>query len=180
MILMLSPFFSGEPHRFDDFRVGPATAQVSRKVMLDDVLIRLGMLLQQLAGHHDETRGAESALECAGLDERLLHGIELGAAFDRFHAGVLGKAGEIEATGYRAAVHEDGAAAAHSLPAALSRTVEAEVVLQHLDQALVRRDLRRHLSAVQPEAHLAPHFCIAMNTASAESGSAVRRTPTAS
>src|SRR5688572_3261193 len=110
----LPPFSCSELNRFDNLRVGRAATQVSRQVVLDRVVVRIRLLVEQLARHQDESRRAEAALERAGLDERLLHGIELGCAFDGFHAGVLGKGSEVEATRNRAAVHEDGAAAAHS------------------------------------------------------------------
>ena len=41
--------------------------------MLDVVVVRVGIFLQQLMRHQDETRRAEAALECAAIDEGLLH-----------------------------------------------------------------------------------------------------------
>jgi hypothetical protein len=73
----IPPFPCGELNRLDDFRVGPAAAQVSGQVMLDRVLVRVGMLVEKLARHQHESRRAEAALERARFDERLLDGIRV-------------------------------------------------------------------------------------------------------
>src|SRR5688500_2227147 len=174
------PSACGELHRLDDFRVGRAAAQVARQVVLDVVLARVGVLVQQLARHQHEARRAEAALECGRVDECLLHGVELAVRLDGRHFRAFEQRGEVQATRNRAPVHQHGAAAAQPLRAALASAVQAERLPQHFDQAFVRRDLRAHRLAVQTEADLSSHFCIAWNTASALSGSEVMRTPTAS
>src|SRR6185295_13030347 len=95
---------------------------------------------------------------------------------------LVGQSRKVEAARDGLAIDQHGAAAAQPLPATLARAVQAERLPQHLDQALVRRDLRLDRFAIQPEADRAPHFsfCIALNTASAVIGSEVSRTPTAS
>ena len=127
------------------------------------ILARLGDLVQQLARHQDEARGAEAALEGGALDERILHRVERVAAFYGLYFLVFSKNSQIKASGDGSAVDQHGAAAAQALSAALARAVEAERVAQHLDQVLVRRHLRRHGLAVQAELDFLPHFfCIAM------------------
>src|SRR3954467_6929005 len=139
------------------------------------------MLVEELASHQDEARRAETALEGAALDERLLHGIQFLVVFDRNDFPALRQAGQIEASGARRAVDEQGAAAAQALPAALARAMQAECIAQHFDQGFVRRDLRLDAFPVQLEANRLSHFfCIAMKTASGFIGSSVSRTPTAS
>src|SRR5687768_9292935 len=148
--------------------------------MLDVLVVRIGMLVQQLARHEDESGRAEAALEGAGLDERFLDRVELFIVFDSRHLRAFDEAGDIKAARYRASVDQHGAAAAQALAAAFARADEAELVAQHFHQGLVRRHLRRHGLAVQREANLPPHLCKAMKTASGFKGSEVMRTPTAS
>ena len=163
--------------------------------MPDLILVRIGMRLEQLRRHQHEARRAVSALEGAGLDERLLHGIEIMRVrvrerLDRAHLGAVDERGQVEAAGDRRAVHQHGAAAAHALPAALARAHQIEFALQQLDEVVMRLDLGRDLLAVEGEADRARHSSSpsglsalarsARNTASALSGSEVRRTPQAS
>src|SRR5437588_41180 len=90
----------------------------------------------------------------------------------------------VRVLGQELARHQDEAgraAAAQPLPAALARAVEPELLAQHFDERLVRRDLRLDALAVQRELDRAPHLrCSASNTACGFSGSSVMRTPIAS
>src|SRR5581483_3286620 len=174
------PLLRGELHRLDDLRVRGAAAQVAREIVADLVVRRIGIFLEQLARHQHEPRRAEAALEGLRLDESLLDGVEALAALDGRQFRAFQQRGELQATRDRAAVHEHRAAAAQALAAALARPVQPEAVAQHLDDVLVRRDLRLHRLAVQPEADGFPHFASPPKTASAVSGSEVSRTPTAS
>src|SRR5688572_28240619 len=125
--------------------------------MLDRVLVRIWMLVEQLARHQHETRRAEPALEGGALDERLLNRVERLPGFNRGNLRALRHGGEVEAAGDCGAVDEHRAAAAKALTAALARAVQAERVADHFDQRLVRRDLRRDRLAVQLEADLSSH-----------------------
>src|SRR5678815_1499859 len=178
---LLPPFLGGELHRFDDFRVRRAAAKVTGKVVPDRVVVGIRVLVEELARHQDETGGAEAALEGAALDERFLHRVGFGIAFDRNDVSSLGQRGEVETPRNRAAIDEQSATAAQALAAALARAVQAERSLQYLHQSLVRLDLRLDCFAVQAELNGASHFfCSAMKTASGFIGNSVRRTPTAS
>src|SRR6516164_4939799 len=181
--------------RVHDLGIGGAAAEIAREIVPDLILIRIGMCREQLRRHQHEARRAVSALERTGLDERLLHGIEIVRVrvrerLDRAHLGAVDERGQVEAAGDGRAVHQHGAAAAHALPAALARAHQIEFALQQLDEVVMRLDLGRDLLAVEGEADRASHSSSpsgvlalarsARNTASALSGSDVRRTPQAS
>src|SRR2546423_6475950 len=184
-----------ELHRGDDLGIGGAAAEVAREIVPDLILVGIGMRLKELRGHQHESRRAIAALEGAGLDECLLHGAQrlrarIGERLDGVHLGAVDEGREVEAAGDGLAVHQDGAAAAHALPAAFARAHQIEFALQHLDEVVMRLDLGRDLLAVEGEADRAGHASSssgalalarrARNTASGVSGSAVRRTPQAS
>src|SRR5438094_3017571 len=115
------------------------------------------MLIEELPRHQHEARRAEAALERGALDERLLHGVELAAVLHRLHPRALRQGGEVQTPRHRGAVDQHRAAAAQALAAAFARAVEAELLAQHLDERLVRRDLRLNAGAVQPELDRPPH-----------------------
>src|SRR5262245_47072844 len=139
------------------------------------------MLVEQLARHQDEAGRTEAALERGALDERFLDHIEGFAGFDGRNLRSLGQGRQVQAPGHRRSVHQHGAAAAQPLAAAFARAVQAERIAQHLDQRLVRGDLRRDRLAVERESNFPSHLpCKAMNTISGLIGSSVSRTPTAS
>src|SRR6516162_10128428 len=185
----------GDLDRVHDLGIGGAAAKIAREIVPDLILIRVGMRREQLRRHQHEARRAVSALERAGLDEGFLHGIEIVRVrvrerLDRAHLSVVDERGQVEAAGDGRAVHQHGAAAAHALPAALARAHEIEFTLQQLDEVVMRLDFGRDLLAVEGEADRARHSSSpsgvsalarsARNTASALSGSDVRRTPQAS
>src|SRR4051794_34815446 len=74
----------GEFHGRDYFRIGAATAKVTREIVPDLVLIGLGALFEQLARHHHEARGAKAALRGARFKKRLLHWRKLSALREMF------------------------------------------------------------------------------------------------
>src|SRR6516225_1379910 len=181
--------------RVDDLGIGGAAAEIAREIVPDLILVRVGMRFEQLRRHQHEAGRAVSALERTGLDEGFLHGIEIVRVrvrerLDRAHLGAVDERGQVEAAGDGRAVHQHGAAAAHALPTALARAHEIEFALQQLDEVVMRLDLGRDLLAVEGEADRARHSSSpsgvlalarsARNTASALSGSDVRRTPQAS
>src|SRR5215471_6378053 len=185
----------GDFHCVDDLRIGGAAAEIAREIVPDLILVRIGMGIEQLRCHQQESRRAIAALEGARLDEGLLHRTErlrlrIRERLDGAHLGAVDEGGEVEAAGDGRAVDQHGAAAAHALPAALARAHEIEFALQQLDEVVMRLDLGRDLLAVEGEADCARHSSSpsgvlalarsARNTASALSGSDVRRTPQAS
>src|SRR5262249_15725680 len=181
--------------RVDDLGIGGAAAEITREVVPNLLLVRIGMRLQQLRRHQHEARRAVRALEGAGLDEGFLHGIEIELVgvrerFDRPHLGAVDEGGQVEAAGDGHAVHQHGAAAAQALAAALARAHQIEFALQQLDEVVMRLDLGRDLLAVEGGADRVRHSSSpsgllalarsARSSASALSGSEVRRTPQAS
>src|SRR5262249_11100378 len=161
--------------------------------MLDLVVVGIGMAVEQLRRHQQETGRAVAALEGAGLDEGLLLGTERRAVRQRLHGphlGAVDEGREVEAAGDRVAVHQHGAAAAHALAAALARAHQVELALQDLDEVMVRLDLGRDRLAVEGEADGTGHWSSpsgllslarsARNTVSGLSGSSISRTPQAS
>src|ERR1700719_3612674 len=153
------------------------------------------MFVEQLLGHQHEARRAEAALESALFDEGLLDGVEHVFAvevLDGFHRGAIRKGREIQATGNRAAIDDQGAAAAQSLATAFACAIEAEVVAHHFEQTVMGGDPRRDLLAVEGEgdgagrghhASSIGRFSFARSarsTASGLSGNSISRTPTAS
>src|SRR4029077_724575 len=66
-------------HRLDDLRIGGAATEIAGEIVLDLVVVRIGMAVEQLLGHQDEAGRAEAALERTLLDEGLLHRIEVAA-----------------------------------------------------------------------------------------------------
>src|SRR5882672_4121287 len=147
----LPPFLGGELHRLDDFGIRRAAAEIPGQVMAYLVFAGIRMLVQELPRHQHEPGGAEAALEGARLDERLLHRIQLAAAFNSLYVRAFGERREVQAPGHRGALDQHGAAAAEPLPAALARAVEPERVAQHLNQRLVRRDLRLDAFTIELE-----------------------------
>src|SRR5262249_25520551 len=84
------PFLRRGFHRLDHLRIGRAAAEVAGEIVLGALVVRIGMLVEQLLHHQDEPGRAEAALESAVLDECLLHRIERFArrqALDRGHLG---------------------------------------------------------------------------------------------
>src|SRR3954454_4288233 len=122
--------------------------------MLDLVVGRIGILLEQLRHHHDEARRAVAALEGARFDEGLLHRAQLVAgveALDRRYLGAVDELREIETAGYGFAVDHDSAAAAQALAAGFPRPGQAELRLQELDEVMMRLDVGYDRRAVQRE-----------------------------
>src|SRR5262245_46712964 len=113
---------------------------------------------KQRLGAHDHAVEAVAALRGLFLDEGLLHRIRPlaraetfqrhdvapGAAFDRDHAGTRGDA-----------VDQHGAGAAFAEPAAIFRSVEFEIVAQHVEQSGVWRGVDVVIPAVHGQAHRA-------------------------
>src|SRR5262245_13262654 len=185
----------GDFHRVDDLGIGGAAAEIAREIVPDLIFVRIGMGIEQLRCHQQESRRAIAALEGARLDEGLLHRTErlrlrIRERLDGAHLGAVDKGGEVEAAGDGRAVDQHGAAAAHALPAALARAHQIKLALQQLDEIVMRLDLGRDLLAVEREADGAAHASSssgllalarsARKMASGLSGSSIRRTPQAS
>ena len=135
-----------------------AAAQIIAQRFQHLVLGRVWRALQQRLGRDDHAVEAIAALRGLLVDEGLLHGIGVlaraeaferhnvaaGAALDRDHAGAR-----------RDAVDQHGAGAAFAEPAAIFRSVQFEIVAQHIKQGGVGRGVDVMGFAVDGQAHRA-------------------------
>src|SRR6266545_4075337 len=104
-------------NRAADAGVGTAAAEVPREAVMDLGQRRVGVLVEQGLGGHDEARGTEAALLCVVLDEGGLERMELvdrAETLDGLDPGVLGLDRQDAAGVDRPAVQEDGAGAARA------------------------------------------------------------------
>ena len=121
--------------------------------MADVIVARVRMLFEQLVAIITKPGRAEAALECAAIDEGLLHigqsaaGVEI---LDGGHLFAVDPDPEIEAAGNRLAVDHHGAAAAQALAAAFARAEQIEA-LQQFDEVAMRLDRGRNRLAVERE-----------------------------
>src|SRR5437660_6446726 len=76
--------FRGFLNGRDDSLMRAAAAEISIHLLDDRIARGVRLLLQQRPGVHDHARRAESALESAVLDERLLERMQLAVAFESF------------------------------------------------------------------------------------------------
>src|SRR5580704_41465 len=132
---------SSDLHRPDDLGISGTTTEITRQIVADLVVARIGVRVEQLPRHEDEAGRTEAALKGTGVDESLLHGIERLAAFHGLDRRTFNESGEIEAPRHRLAVDQDGAAAAQALAATFARAEQIEALLQQLDERDLGFDL---------------------------------------
>ena len=63
-------------HGSDDLVIAGAAAEVARQPVTDTALVGVRLLVQQALGGQQEPRGADAALECCILEERLLQRVQ--------------------------------------------------------------------------------------------------------
>src|ERR1051325_1884281 len=122
---------------FVDLDVAGAAAQVARQRLPDVVPGGAGAFGEQDRG------GAIAALRRAQLSERVLQRVQLAAGgqpLDRLDAPSRAGEAQDQTREHRRAVHQHGAGAALTQLAAVLRAREAQVLAQHLEQGLVRRE----------------------------------------
>ena len=88
----------------------------------------------------------------ARFNERFLHWVELAVLREMLHGGHLRAVGEgrqIETARHGVTVHQDRAAAAQTLRAALPRAVQIELFAEHFDKAQMWLNSRLDGAAVQ-------------------------------
>src|SRR5256885_9610722 len=156
----------GQLHGLVDLDVARAAAEVARQRLLDVVPAGAGVPREQGLGSEQERRGAIAALRRAELGEGVLQGVQLAAAghsFDRAHAPSRTGEAEHQTREYGGVVDEHGARAALTQLAAVLGAREAQVLAQHLEQRLVRREGHLDGIAVHVERDLrlgVGHGCI--------------------
>src|SRR5262249_61396165 len=102
-----------------------------------------------------EAGRTEATLKTARLDEGLLHVAEAlrrAEMLDGDNLAAVHEGGEEQAGGHGAPVDQHGAAPAQALAAAFARPEQAELLLQHLDEVVMRGDLRADRPADEREA----------------------------
>src|SRR5439155_13743720 len=129
--------------RLVDLDVTGAAAQVARQRVPDVVPGGAGGFGEQGLGGEQERGGAIAALRRAQLGESVLQRVQLAAGghpLDRPHAPSRAGEAEHETGEHGRAVDQHGARAALTQLAAVLRAREAQVLAQHLEQGLVRRE----------------------------------------
>ena len=136
----------------------------------------LGAAPEQIDGRDDEPRRAEAALHCAGVDERLLHGVQplaVGKPLDGRHVVAVGLRGEHEARADERAVEQHRARAALALLARVLRAREPELLAQREEQRLALPAVGLLLLAVDPDGD--PHTSTRFSARSVSTRSACLR-----
>ena len=137
----------------DDVRIGAATAQVARDRPRHVLPGRIGIRAQQGHQRHHLAGRAEAALVGIGIDERLLHRVQLTArreALDRLDRSARAGMHERHARVHGPTVDEHGARATGALVAHLLRAGEAAVRAQGIEE----RPVGRHAQLDRPPVDL--------------------------
>lgn len=97
-------------------RIGRTPAQITREIMSYLFVCRVGLAIQQLLHHENESGRAKSTLKCACVYKGLLNGIESllrrREALNGFDSRSIGEPGEIKTAGDCPRIHQNRAAAA--------------------------------------------------------------------
>src|SRR5215203_394123 len=142
--------------RAHDAHVRAASTQVRRERRRDLIACRARRLREQGCGAHDHPVHAVAALRGLLVDERLLQRVRtLGCPKSLECDDLLAHDGRDvrHAGASRGAVNVNGARAALAEPAAESRTVEGELVAEHVEQRRVRFGSHVVLGAIDANAH---------------------------
>ena len=143
-----------------------AAADIAVERLDDFSRVRAGIVLEQRDAAHDHSGRAVSALKGSGIDESLLHRMELAVAleaFDRYDGFCCCGADRNLAGASWAAANQNGAGAALAFAATVLGAGEAELVAQNLEQRRFRvepdivspavdfeLELRRHTEHCEP------------------------------
>ena len=147
--------------RFVDLHVPRAAAQIARNRLLDPLAAGVRILVEQRLRRHQDARRAIAALRAAQVGERGLQRVQrrpAGEAFDRLDGLALAFDRQHEAGEQRLSVHQHGARAALAQFAAVLGAGQVEVLAQHLEQRLVRREQQFRVLAVDAQCH--PHVAL--------------------
>ncbi len=121
---------------FDDLLISGAAAEVSGDGVADFVLGHVGAVVVDGFEGHEESGGAEAALESVAGREGFLEGVEgsvfVGEAFDGLDDGAFGLDGEGHTGSGGFVVDEYGAGSADAVFAADACSSEAEVVAEEV------------------------------------------------
>src|SRR5215207_195759 len=140
--------------RVQDLAVAGAAAQVADQLAADPLAARPRVALQERPGGEQHAGRAEAALRGAVAQEARLQGVEIatrGQAAHGHERAAVGLHREQQAAADRLAVEQHRAGPAHPLAAAVADLVVAEVVPEHVEEAVVREHPGLPLLAVDRE-----------------------------
>src|SRR6266508_1829262 len=173
--------------RVQDLAVAGAAAQVAGQLPADPLAAGPRVALQQRPCGEQHAGRAEAALRGAVAEEACLQGVEAAARGEAAHGhqrAAVGLHRQQQAAADRLAVEQDRAGPAHPLAAAVADLVVAEVVPEHVQEAVVREHPRLPLLAVDGEddalpAGVAHRAGLPSSRARADASASARRPRTA-
>lgn len=130
--------FCGGQCRFEDTRIGTASADVPRNGSFDVFEGGISVFVQKGRHRHDETGRAETTHQGVVFDEGLLNRVEVVAVSESFDGGdflSLGVHGEDRAGVDGFSVEVDGASAAGGSEADRFRSGQTETIAQHVEES---------------------------------------------
>ena len=133
--------FRGLADGVDDARLRAAAANIALQELRDFGGVGIGITLEEPDAAHDHAWGAVSALKGAGIDERLLDGVQPAIflqALDRGDWFTDGGAGGNLAGASRLAANQHRAGAALPFPAAVLAAGEPEFIAQDVEERSLR------------------------------------------
>ena len=133
----------GVLHRVEDVEIAGAAAEIGRQRLAQPRLVDIGLALQHAQGQHQESRGAEAALQRVTVDEGPLQRVQLiavGEPLHRPYLATLRLAREHQAAPHRRAVEQDRAGAAHPVLAAEMGAGQPAILADRVGQRLARLD----------------------------------------
>src|SRR5262249_32845615 len=148
------------PNGLDDLVVAGASAEIAEHPFPDLGVGRVGDGVEQRLGRDDLARGADATLKTAGVDERLLDGMQplvRGEALDRGDLVADGADRQRDARADHLAVEQHRARPADADAAAFLRAREPEIVPEAIEERTVRGNLHRARRSVDGETNLAVH-----------------------
>src|SRR5271166_1768887 len=131
----------GVEHRFHNFVITGASAQIPRERVADLGLGRFRIAIEQRLRRNQKSGRADAALQARVLQELVLQNAEHalgGESLDGLDVAALSLDAEHQARAYRAAVDQHGARAAIAGEASFFGPGELEHVAQGFEQALAR------------------------------------------
>src|SRR5206468_1371622 len=139
-----STLLGRHPDRLDDLVVTGAPAEIPEHPLPDLRLARVRIRVEERLGRHDLARGADAALKSAGVDERLLDGMEslvLGEALDGRDRAAVREDRQRDAGADHLAVEKNGARAADADAAPFLGAREPEIVPEAVEERAVGGNL---------------------------------------
>src|SRR5260370_2972319 len=142
---------------FENLQITRASAQVPGNCFADLIPRRVGILIQQSFGSHQNCRRAITALRCSEIGKGILQGVKVSVSSQTFDGqNIFSTTFERkhETGKHRLAIQKNGASATLSQLAAVFRAGMTEIFAQDFQQSLIGREIDVGLLAVQSESYL--------------------------